>query len=93
MEVLVAFEDNTRVNEGQKKDIAKSEFFSRMSHDLRSPINSILEFSQSLEQSKTIKENNQDQNTVSKIINASKHSLSIIKSVLESSHIKVNKKL
>jgi two-component system, sensor histidine kinase and response regulator len=80
------------LNEGQKKDITKSEFFSRMSHDLRAPINAILEHSQSLEQSITIKENNADQNTVAKIINASKHSLALIKSVLESTHIQTSKK-
>jgi two-component system, sensor histidine kinase and response regulator len=79
-------------NETQKKDIEVSASFSRMSQDLRAPLNSILESALSLEQSQTIKEKNKDKNTVAQIIKASKHSLALIKSVLESSHIKTGKK-
>ncbi len=78
------------LNEAQKENIAKSEFMSRMSHELRTPMHAILGFSQLLEQSKYIQENDNDRESVTEILKAGKHLLSLINNVLDFSQIEID---
>lgn len=63
---------------------AKSEFLSRMSHELRTPLNAILGFSQILQMDSSTPE---QQESVSYILKAGRHLLSLINEVLDISRI------
>jgi PAS domain S-box-containing protein len=71
-------------NEAEKANQAKSEFLSRMSHELRSPMNSILGFAQLLNISEL---NPRQMKGVHYILSSGKHLLNLIDEVLDISHI------
>lgn len=78
------------LNEAQKENIVQSEFMSRMSHELRTPMHAILGFSQLLEQSKNIQENDNNRESVTEILKAGKHLLSLINNILDFSQIEID---
>ena len=51
---------NEAQNEAQKANQAKSEFLANMSHELRTPLNAILGFSQLMQRSPSIKDENKE---------------------------------
>jgi PAS domain S-box-containing protein len=71
-------------DEAQRANQAKSEFLSRMSHDLRTPLNSILGFAQVLELDALTPEH---ADHVAQILSAGKHLLDLINEVLDISRI------
>lgn len=66
-------------------NIAKSQFLSQMSHELRTPLNAILGFSQILQESTNLNED--EQNDVSEIYKAGTHLLTLINEVLDLSAV------
>ncbi|MEJ2140821.1 MAG: ATP-binding protein [Gammaproteobacteria bacterium] len=66
---------------------AKSEFLSKMSHELRTPLNAILGFSQLLEQDPVEPLSETQQDSVSEIIVAGNHLLSLINEILDLARI------
>ncbi len=76
------------LNEEQRENVAKSEFLSRMSHELRTPMHAILGFSQLLQQSKNVKADDRDLDSVAQILKAGNHLLSLIDNVLDFSQVK-----
>lgn len=71
-------------DEAQRANQAKSEFLSRMSHDLRTPLNSILGFAQVLELDRLTPE---QADHVAQILSAGKHLLDLINEVLDIARI------
>lgn len=77
--------------EAERANLAKSEFLSRMSHELRTPMNAILGFSQLLI-SDTRQPLSEDQNeSVTEILNAGNHLLELINEVLDLARIESGK--
>lgn len=69
---------------------AKSEFLSKISHELKTPMNAMLGFAQLLQMDSNLL--NQDQNdTVSEIINAGQHLLRLINDILDLAKIESGK--
>jgi len=68
----------------EKANLAKSEFLSRMSHELRTPLNAILGFAQILQLDEL---NEEQEDSVARILKAGKHLLGLINEVLEISRI------
>jgi PAS domain S-box-containing protein len=71
-------------DDAQRANQAKSDFLSRMSHDLRTPLNSILGFAQVLELDSLSPE---QADHVAQILSAGKHLLDLINEVLDISRI------
>ena len=71
-----------------KANQAKSDFLSRMNHELRTPMNAILGFSQILELNLKEEQNKQH---VNEIINAGQHLLELINEVLDLSRIEAGR--
>lgn len=74
--------------EAEKANKAKSEFLSRMSPELRTPMNSILGFAQLLEMSEL---NKPQRKGVKHILNSGKHLLDLINEVLDISRIEAGR--
>lgn len=72
--------------EANRSNKAKSEFLSRMSHNLRTPLNSIVGFSQILEVDAN-KLSDDQQDSIQHILNASDHLLHLINELLDLSII------
>ncbi len=70
--------------EAVQANLAKSEFLSRMSHEFRTPLNSILGFAQLLDMGEL---NSSDKKGVHYIINSGKHLLTLINEVLDIAQI------
>lgn len=71
--------------EAERANLAKSEFLSNMSHELRSPMNAILGFGQLLECDDSLSTENID--SVQEILHAGKHLLELINEVLDLSKV------
>lgn len=69
----------------EKCNAAKSQFLSSMSHELRTPMNAIIGFSQLLKFDEDL--NDQQQDNVDEILNASHHLLDLINDILDLSKI------
>ncbi|MEJ2213754.1 MAG: ATP-binding protein [Gammaproteobacteria bacterium] len=83
---------NAEINDrraAQNANQAKSEFLSSMSHELRTPLNAIIGFSQILEISENLDE--EDQDNVKEINKAGHHLLSLINEILDLSKIEAGK--
>ncbi|MDR1674363.1 MAG: response regulator, partial [Oscillospiraceae bacterium] len=76
------------LNEVQKASLAKSEFLSHMSHEMRTPMNAIIGMTSIGQSSETVQEKDYAFN---KIDNASKHLLGVINDVLDMAKIEANK--
>ena len=79
--------------EAEKTNLAKSDFLSKMSHELLTPLNGILGFAQLLEIEETLNDDQRD--FVQEILSGGRHLLSIINDILdlsriETGHIKVS---
>ena len=77
------------LNAAEFANRSKSEFLSRMSHEIRSPMNAIIGMTQIARASAASPEKVQD--CLTKIDNASKHLLALINDVLDMSKIEANK--
>lgn len=66
--------------EAERANDAKSAFLSRMSHDLRTPLNSVIGFAQLFETDKLLPEQREN---VQQILNGSRHLLQLIDEVLQ----------
>ena len=66
----------------EKANLAKSDFLSSMSHELRSPLNAILGFAQLME-SETPAPSNAQQESISQILRAGWHLLKLINEILD----------
>lgn len=77
------------LNENVSKEIARTEFFSRMSHDMRTPMNAIISFSsKELLENKTEKEKEE---YLQKIHSSSEYLLGLINEVLDITKIESDK--
>jgi len=74
--------------EADRANRAKSEFLSRMSHELRSPLNAILGFGQLLDRQNPT---DTQRHRISYILNAGKHLLELINEVLDISRIEAGR--
>ena len=83
----VALSDALRASE--QASVAKSEFLSRMSHDIRTPLNAIIGFTEMGLEDQTISVTERDR--LSKISSSSKFLLSLINEVLDMSRIESGK--
>ena len=86
------FKLNTEISdrrEAQNANQAKSEFLSSMSHELRTPLNAIIGFSQILEISENLDEDDRD--NVQEIYKAGNHLLTLINEILDLSKIEAGK--
>ncbi len=70
-------------NLAEKANKAKTDFLSLMSHELRTPLNSILGFAQVLVINEQNPLNNGQRNKVNKILDASRHLLTLINEILD----------
>jgi PAS domain S-box-containing protein len=70
--------------EAERANLAKSDFISRMSHDLRTPLNAVLGFAQLLEIDRLTAD---QRDNVRQILSAGRHLLSLIDEVLDISRI------
>lgn len=80
-------------NEADKANKAKTDFLSMMSHELRTPLNSILGFAQLLVINEENPLNDNQKNKVDKILNASRHLLTLINEILDLVRIEFGKPL
>jgi len=71
------------MHEAKEDSIAKSEFLSRMSHELKTPLNSVLGFAQLLEMSQPPGLTEEQKKHMNLIIDAGKHLLKMIEEVLD----------
>jgi PAS domain S-box-containing protein len=71
-------------HEAERANRAKSEFLSRMSHDLRTPLNAVLGFAQLLEMDNL---NTDQRESVAQILEAGRHLLNLMNEVLDISRI------
>jgi PAS domain S-box-containing protein len=74
-------------NEAERANRAKNAFLSRMSHDLRTPLNSIIGFSQILLESEDLSYLIGHKPKIKRVLNSGEHLLSLIKDMLDFSSI------
>ena len=74
----------------EKANLAKSDFLSSMSHELRSPLNAILGFAQLMESASPAPENGQKE-SIAQILQAGWHLLKLINEILDLSVIESGK--
>jgi hypothetical protein len=74
--------------DADRANLAKSEFLSRMSHDLRTPLNAVIGFAQVLEMDALTP---QQQDSVTYIVRAGRHLLEMINEVLDISRIEAGR--
>ncbi len=77
--------------ETQVANQAKSEFLSRMSHERRTPMNSILGFAQLMEMSKKDPLSDSQRERTNQVIQGGKHLLSLINEILDLSRIEAGR--
>src|SRR3954462_4479474 len=74
----------------EKANLAKSEFLSSMSHELRSPLNAILGFAQLMETANPLPSSSQQQ-SIDQILTAGWHLLTLINEILDLARIESGK--
>lgn len=74
--------------EAERANRAKGEFLSRISHELRPPLNSILGFAQLLQMDA---HNSEEEENVSQVLKAGRHLLGLINEVLDISRIEAGR--
>jgi Signal transduction histidine kinase len=90
--VMALFHDQTEVirakEEAEKANLAKSEFLSNMSHEMRTPMNAIIGMSSIAKQASDITKKDY---CLNKIVDASTHLLGVINDILDMSKIEASK--
>jgi PAS domain S-box-containing protein len=76
----------------EKANLAKSEFLSNMSHELRSPLNAILGFAQLMESSSPLPTDSQKE-SIAQILQAGWHLLKLINEILDLTHLNCSRRL
>jgi len=75
------------MHEAKEDSIAKSEFLSRMSHELKTPLHSVLGFAQLLEMSQNPALSEEQQQSIDQITSAGRHLLKLIEEVLDTTDL------
>lgn len=83
----IAVELGQRKEEAERANRAKSVFLAKMSHQLRTPLNAVIGYSEILLEDAVSEANDEQQKDLKRIHNAGKHLLSLVADVLDLSKI------